>query len=266
MLGIEPLESPPPRHQTNDGRYDDLETPASTSTRDRQLDELLLEMRKDREERSREVKELKDYVRSSYNDAVGASLAFQTRANAASSDHFGREHYIPHPSLIRMLRNFLRNPSATFKTAAQAEALEVSLVGDRHLLLVGPTAMGKSLVYMLPAAQRDHGITVVLLPLSALHPEFERRCRDLKIDNSRWLPGINDRPTSRIVYVSPEHAQTSRFTDYLLSTSRNRQLVQIVIDEVHLVKQHDTFRFCFSALRPFISSGELCFLTLFDTV
>jgi superfamily II DNA helicase RecQ len=81
-----------------------------------------------------------------------------------------------------MLRNFLGNPSATFKTPQQAEALEVVMAGDRHLLLVGPTAMGKSLVYMLPAAQCNYGITCVLLPLSALHLDFNRRCNNLNIE------------------------------------------------------------------------------------
>ena len=232
------------------GRHDDLET----TTLGPQFDKFAQEMRA---EIGREMKDLKGCLRSSINDAVAASLAFQTRAGAASSGHLEREHFVPHPSVIKKLRDFLGDPLATFKNSTQAEALEVSLVGSRHLLLVGPTAMGKTLVYMLPAAQRDTGTTLVLLPLSALHPEFERRCRDLEIDNSRWLPGTNDRPTSRIVYVSPEHAQMSQFTDYLMSLSHNRRLVQIVVDEVHLIKQHGTFRFCFSALRPLVSSGKL---------
>ena len=262
--GIEPLESPPAHHQTDTGQPNNIETPSSTLSRDPQLNELV---QKIRAESKQEAKELKEFVQSCFNDAVGASLAYQTRGNATASGGLEREHFIPHPSLIVMLRKFLDDPKATFKNAAQAEALEVSLAGDRHLLLVGPTAMGKSLVYMLPAAQRKYGITVVLLPLSALHPEFERRCRDLGISNSRWLPGINDQPKTRIVYVSPEHAQTSHFTNYLMSISHKRELVQIVIDEVHLIKQHDRFRFCFSALRPLVSSGESCFSTrLFDTI
>lgn len=220
---------------------------------EREMSELKAEHKREMNEFKNE---LKDLMRSCVGDVVGASLVVRSGANA---NHLEREHFVPHPSLIGMLRKFLDDPKATFKNAAQAEALEVSLAGDRHLLLVGPTAMGKSLVYMLPAAQRNHGITLVLLPLSALHPEFERRCRDLKITNSRWLPGINDQPKTRIVYVSPEHAQTSHFTNYLMAISRKNELVQIVVDEVHLVKLHDRFRFCFSALRPLVSAGKLFF-------
>jgi len=196
--------------------------------------------------------------RSCFNDAVGASLAIQTRRgpNTASSPHPERELFIPHASLTTSLRTFLDNPTATFKTREQAEALEIVMAGDRHLLLVGPTAMGKSLVYMLPAAQRSYGITCVLLPLSALHMDFERRCQNLKIESSRWLPETNEDPRTRIVYVSPEHAQTSIFTNYLIALSRLGHLTQVVIDEAHLLKQHSNFRYCFSALQPLISSGE----------
>jgi superfamily II helicase len=204
-----------------------------------------------------EVKDFKRSMQSCVNDAMGASLAIQARTNpnAASSLHLERELFIPHPSLTLMLRDFLGTQSAMFKTPEQAEALEVVMAGDRHLLLVGPTAMGKSLVYMLPAAQRDYGTTCVLLPLSALHLDFDRRCQGLKIESSRWLPGINEQPRTRIVYVSPEHAQTSAFVNYLIGMSRLGQLVQMVIDEVHLVKLHSDFRFCFSALQPLITSG-----------
>jgi superfamily II DNA helicase RecQ len=197
-------------------------------------------------------------IRSCINDAMGASLAIQARRYPTSppSQLSQRESFVPHPSLLKMLRVFLRNPSATFKTPQQAEALEIGMAGDQHLLLVGPTAMGKSLVYMLPAAQRNHGITCVLLPLSALHLDFDRRCRDLNIESSRWLPGTNERPRTRIVYISPEHAQTSTFINYLVSTFHLGLLVQLVIDEVHLVKLHSDFRFCFSALKQLVVSSE----------
>ena len=205
------------------------------------------------------VKNMEVNLRSHFNEAMGAGLAIQARRSlptAVSSQPPEREVFIPHPSLTKMLRVFLDNPSANFKTPEQAEALEVVMAGDRHLLLDGPTAMGKSLVYMLPAAQRTHGITCVLLPLSALHLDFDRRCRDLGIESSRWLPGTNEQPRTRIVYVSPEHAQTATFTNYLISTSRLGLLVQVVIDEAHLIKLHSKFRFCFSALQPLIASRK----------
>jgi len=193
------------------------------------------------------------------NEAVGASLAITSRGASTTAPGnlpVERDHFIPHPSLITMLREFLGDPHATFKSPEQAEGLEVSLAGDRHLIVVGRTAMGKTILYMLPAAIRNHGITCVLLPLSALHLDFEQRCRELKIESSRWLPGVNENPRTRIVYVSPEHAMTSRFLDYLMPLAHKGELVQFVIDEVHLVHGHVKFRHCFSALKPLVLSGE----------
>ena len=198
----------------------------------------------------------------STNEITATAIAAHTRgtSSTAAPNHVERDHYIPHPSLITMLRTFLRDRSATFKTREQAEALEVSLAGDCHLMLIGPTAMGKSLVYMLLAAQRNHKTTCVLLPLSALHLDFERRCRELKIESSQWLPRVNENPRTRIVYVSPEHAMTSTFIAYLRSLSFQGQLAQFVIDEVHLVHSHLKFRHCFSALKPLVISDELFFI------
>jgi len=204
------------------------------------------------------IKDLKLDIRSSVNDAMAASLAIQGRGslNTTSSQPPIRQMFIPHAALNRFLRELLRDPTATFKTPEQAEALEVVLAGVRHILLIGPTAMGKTLVYLLPAFLRTKGITCVLLPLSALHLDFDRRCKEFKIPSSRWLPGINESPSTRIVYVSPEHAQTLKFTNYLIEMARLGTIVQFVIDEAHLLPLHSGFRFCLSALRPLVSSGE----------
>jgi superfamily II DNA helicase RecQ len=121
--------------------------------------------------------------RSCVADTVAASLTIQAVRGsfAAPAQPPERGRFVPHPSLIPMLRDYLGNGSATFKSSEKAEALEISMAGDRHLFLIGPTAMGKSLVYMLPGAKRATGSTCVILPLSALHLDFVRRCRESRI-------------------------------------------------------------------------------------
>lgn len=196
-------------------------------------------------------------IQSTINESLGSALAIQARreSNLDPLPQARRELFVPHSSLIKSLRKFLGNPTATFKTPEQAEAIEFVMAHERHLLLVGPTAMGKTLAYMLPAANHDHGITCVLLPLSALHTDFNRRCKDLKIETSRWTPE-NHKPRTKIVYVSPEHAQTRQFNDYLAELHSLQLLVQFVVDKAHLLATHSNFRYCLSALKPLISSGE----------
>ena len=164
----------------------------------------------------------------------------------------------PHPSLLASLRQFLSNPHTTWKTAEQAEALEVSINRKEHLLLIGPTAMGKSLIYMLPAALFDSKlVTLVLLPLSSLHLDFEHRCKDQRIKSARWRPNETVPSNASIIYISPEHAQTKEFLNYATSLHLTGKLVRFVIDEPHLAVQHASFRYCFAFLKPLVTSREL---------
>ena len=204
----------------------------------------------------REFQDLKLSITSTVSETVAAALTIQAGPCAPPSSTPQRDLYIPHASLLTDLRDFLGDPSAVFKTPEQAEALEVVKAGGRHLLLIGPTAMGKSLVYQLPAAQRDYGTTCVLLPLSPLRQETERKCQALGITCSQWEPDLDEKPKTKIVYVSPEDAQTAKFTDYIVEMYNLGLLVQFVIDEVHLVKTHSNFRYCFSNLLPLIKSSK----------
>ena len=247
-LGIEPLEVLPEQITTtlHHSSHTVQQLTSSNATLEHQISKL-----------EDAIKGVELRVRSHVTDSLAESLQIQGRRGSTglSLRPVGQKQFAPHPSLIIMLRNFLSDSSATFKTPEQAEALEVSMACDRHLLLVGPTSMGKSLVYMLPAACRNSGTTCVILPLSALHYDFNRRCRDLKVECSRWMPGTQELRT-RIVFVSPEHAQTMEFLNYLTGMSQRRLLVQIVFDEVHLLTQHTDFWFCTSQLAPLVTSGE----------
>ena len=256
FLGIERLEVPPQTQTSCSCGKNPVVALTSTGTSDSWHAELIQKL--DRMDANVQN------VQSSVTDLEGACLAIQARRNpgATSSDQPERERFIPHPSLVRMLRKFLRNPSATFKIPEQAEALGVSIAGDRHLLVVASTGAGKSAIYMIPAAQRNHGITCVLLPLSALHLDFKRRCDAHNIPNSRWLPVTNEQPRTRIVYVSPEHAVTLPFINYLMGLSHTGELVQVVIDEVHLLHSHSDFRFCFAAMKPLLLSGKFFYLSM----
>ena len=99
--------------------------------------------------------------------AIGFSTLPMKNERRSSQAESPRPTVLPHPSLLASLCSFLSDPRASFKTPEQAEALEVAINGKEHLLLIGPTAMGKSLVYMLPAALFDRAmVTLVLLPLS----------------------------------------------------------------------------------------------------
>lgn len=197
-------------------------------------------------------------IRSLINDGIAQGFAAQRKINNEESvdSAVQRTRYAPHPSLLKDLRVFLSVPTATFKTPEQAEALEVVVNSKEHILLIGPTAMGKSLIYMLPASIHDRNlVTIVLLPLSSLHLDFQRRCKQLDIPSCRWTPTSGSERAS-IVYVSPEHAQRRDFLEYALALHFEKKLARVVIDEPHLILQQVHFRPCFSNLSPLITAGK----------
>ena len=72
---------------------------------------------------------------------------------------------------------------------------------------------------------------------------------DLNIESSQWLPGANDKPHTKIIYVSPEHAQTSKYIDYLVETFNLILFVQVVVVSLH--QRLDTLQYHFTA--PLVS-------------
>lgn len=199
-------------------------------------------------------------MRADIMDIVACAFAMEERkksASAASPSLGSGELYLPHPSLLTLLARFFGDPKAKFKTPQQAEALEVVLSRNRHVLLVGPTAMGKSLVYMLPSRIcHPKMVTCVVLPLSALHMDFFRRCSELNLECSRWTPRLQETPKTSVVFVSPEDAVTAKFLNYVIQLHTLKLLARIVIDEAHLVKLHSDFRYCLQSLKPLIRTSE----------
>ena len=160
----------------------------------------------------------------------------------------------PHASNLAKLRNFRKDEEAQFTCPEQAEALEAVLGGPGHVFLIGPTGMGKTSVFLIPATESPHEVTVVLLPLSALRIDFSRRCATLGISCSEWAP--NNPSETTIVMVSPEDAVKPLFLRWAVNRRLKGTLVRFVYDEVHMAKTQSCFRSCFSAHRRLIELGE----------
>lgn len=149
----------------------------------------------------------------------------------------------PHPPSLPKLRTFLKNQDAQFSCPEQAQALEAVLYGSEHVFLVGPTGMGKSSVFLIPAKESPNRVTIVLIPLSSLRFDFSRRCAKLGILCSEW--GENNHRNTTIVMVSPENAALKSFLDWAIALKRSGKLVRLVYDEVHMAYMQVGFRDCF---------------------
>jgi len=160
----------------------------------------------------------------------------------------------PHPSNLARLRRFMGDQRAQFTRPEQAQALEAVLGGSDHVFLIGPTGMGKTSVFLIPAKESPHKVTIVLIPLSALRVDFSRRCARHDITWTEWTEANQSERT--IVMVSPENAAKRSFLSWARNLKLRGVLLRFVYDEVHMRKMHESFRNCFSSHRRLIEMGE----------
>lgn len=160
----------------------------------------------------------------------------------------------PHPSGLSKLRSFMKNQDARFTCPEQAQALEAVLYGSEHTFLIGPTGMGKTSVFLIPAIESPNKVTLVLVPLSSLRFDFSRRCANLGILCSEWTES-HDKPTTTIVMVSPENAAQQSFLNWAIGLKRSGKLIRLVYDEAHMLHSQK-FRPCFGSHGRLVEIGQ----------
>jgi superfamily II DNA helicase RecQ len=127
----------------------------------------------------------------------------------------------------------LMGPEARFR-GIQEEAMQAIMTGKSPVVGVMGTGGGKSLLFMLPAFCVPKGTTIVIVPLSSLQEDLERRCKDGHIECVQWS---SSRPheTASIVLVTPEAAMTKTFSTFVNGLAGRYQLDRVVMDECHVV-------------------------------
>jgi superfamily II DNA helicase RecQ len=118
----------------------------------------------------------------------------------------------------------------------QEQALgSIVKAGRRRVLVVAGTGSGKSLLFMLPAAGSEDGLTIVVVPTLSLQEDVKRRCEAAGIRCAAWSEGGTGRYSCQIMVVIAEAAVTKAFARFIDVKRASRQLERIVIDECHTV-------------------------------
>lgn len=148
----------------------------------------------------------------------------------------------------------------------QLDAIQGTLA-SRDVLLLLPTGGGKSLTFQLPPLYISK-IAVIITPLLALAKDQVEAANDkYSIEASSWssetpeprkksianellggmdMPmdmgnelGIDDDPTLRLLYITPEALQTERLRTLLISAHHLNRLCSLVVDEAHCCRYVD---------------------------
>ena len=133
------------------------------------------------------------------------------------------------------LTQFYGRQDIEFRGVQQA-VLEAICNAEPFVLAVMPTGGGKSLLFMLPAAASRDGVTIVVVPMTALRQDMAKRGNEKGITCEEWN-GKRPPYSARIVLVTPESAATLSFSRFIDEKRRTNQLERIVIDKCHLIME-----------------------------
>lgn len=107
------------------------------------------------------------------------------------------------------MRKLYGNKEAGWKSVEQEQALATIMSWTEQVVAILPTGAGKSLLFMLPCTLPDAGVTILIVPLVALHGDMLRRVREMKIDHLEWQPG--ESREAALVLVSAEAVSSKDF-------------------------------------------------------
>jgi superfamily II DNA helicase RecQ len=158
-------------------------------------------------------------------------------------ERFRRWRWIRRIDIDAQLKRIV-GESAEFR-GMQRPGLTAIIERELRVLVVMRTGGGKSLMFMLPAAGSQDGVTVVVVPLNALRADLTQRCERAGIPCAEWEGGRRPPYRARIVFVTPEAAVKEAFGRFMNEKVASGQLERVVIDECHVVleeKEDDPFR------------------------
>jgi superfamily II DNA or RNA helicase len=141
----------------------------------------------------------------SENDSTALSGINQRRSTS---------RIVSEEDLKKAMRKALRREDLSFRSEAQEVALHTIISGEQAtpLVVVLPTAGGKSLLFIAPACLDDPGVTIVVVPYRALLDNLVATAKKAKIDYIEYRPG--ERNPAALVFVSADFVEGSQFLSY----------------------------------------------------
>ena len=138
-----------------------------------------------------------------------------------------------------MLKEFLQDPLASFRSLEQELLIKSILLKVPYILGVLPTSSGKSLSYLLTSSLSISKVTIVILPLVGLKLDILRRAKEFNIPCSIFE---ETREFKNLTLVSIESIVSSTFVGLVQELINSSSLDRIILDECHLLISSSSYR------------------------
>ncbi|TEB27627.1 P-loop containing nucleoside triphosphate hydrolase protein, partial [Coprinellus micaceus] len=137
----------------------------------------------------------------------------------------------------------LHGRSAQWRSQEQREAVKAVLSLQEDVIVVLPTGIGKSVIAYLPP-QMESGVTVIVIPLSALLEDWKRRLEGLGIayEHFEGAKSATLHGHSNIILVSSDVIRYPHWRKAISQVQGRRPVVRYVFDECHYYVTDVDFR------------------------
>ncbi|KAL3412624.1 telomere-associated RecQ helicase [Aspergillus fumigatus] len=160
-----------------------------------------------------------------------------SRANPASPQQLD-EGLLDH-----MLKEFMQDDQVTFRSPIQRQAFHLIMKQVPYLIMVLPTAAGKTTLFLFGASLATSQVTMVIVPLISLKLDLSTKAATLGLEPTVWEPGQLMPPaSSRVILVQIEHLEHPRFQALAGELIAQKRLARIIWDECHLIPLAKSYR------------------------
>jgi superfamily II DNA helicase RecQ len=84
--------------------------------------------------------------------------------------------------------------------------------------------------------------TIWILPLSSMHEQYKLRTSEQRVSCESWTTQLSAKNVPRHILAAVEQSQAPEFQDYVLQLVVLGLLARIIVDELHLILTHASFR------------------------
>ena len=106
--------------------------------------------------------------------------------------------------------------------------------------------------------------TILILPLIAMHEEYKVRAQHCGISCWTWTSDCDLATAPQLLLVAAENCSWPDFRAHVQTLIRLGRLARVVVDEVHLLVKHESFRPCMKAL-SFLGSLSISIILMTAT-
>lgn len=141
------------------------------------------------------------------------------------------------PSLLRrVLQDFFQNDQAEFRTPKQMQALQLLLQKVPYLLMILPTAGGKTTLFLLGASLTTSRTTIIVVPLLSLKRDLYQKAQAIGLSISYFEETYEESSNPRVLLVSIKTlGQNPRFLEHAFYLKHQELLDRLIFDECHLI-------------------------------